>query len=91
MRDAHGEPREYEVKVRGRLSRALESEFRRQALSVSVEPVTTVLHGVFVDQAALAGLLHQIEGLSLDLVEVRKVATRCDGDETAESHAWRGA
>jgi hypothetical protein len=67
---------EYEVKIRGRLSRALESEFERQSLSVSVEPVATVIHGVFVDQSALTGLLRQIEGLSLELIEVRRVVGR---------------
>jgi hypothetical protein len=67
---------EYEVKIRRRLSRALESEFERQSLSVSVEPVATVIHGTFVDQAALTGLLRQIEGLSLELIEVRRVVGR---------------
>jgi hypothetical protein len=64
---------EYEIKVRGRLSRALESEFEQQSLAVSVEPVATVLHGNFLDQSALNGLLRQIESLGLELVEVRRV------------------
>jgi hypothetical protein len=64
---------DYEIKVRGRLSRALESEFAEQSLEVSVEPVATVLHGRFLDQSALNGLLRQIEGLGLELVEVRRV------------------
>jgi hypothetical protein len=67
------DPGEYEIKVRGRLSRALESEFAEQSLEVSVEPVATVLHGRFLDQAALNGLLRQIESLGLELVEVRRV------------------
>jgi hypothetical protein len=57
------------------LSRALEAEFEHQSLAVTVEPVSTVLHGMFIDQSALNGLLRQIESLGLELVEVRRVAT----------------
>jgi hypothetical protein len=63
----------YEIRVRGRLTNALASEFRELDLEASVEPVETTLHGAVVDQAALYGLLRRIEALGLELVEVRRV------------------
>jgi hypothetical protein len=62
----------YEVRVRGRLSRTLASEFEQLALATSVEPVETVLSGPVEDQAALHGLLRRIESLGLELLEVRR-------------------
>jgi hypothetical protein len=38
-----------------------------------VEPVETVIHGPVQDQAALYGLLDQIQALGLELVEVRRL------------------
>jgi hypothetical protein len=62
----------YEVRVRGRLSRTLATEFEQLALEANVEPVETVLTGPIEDQAALHGLLRRIESLGLELVEVRR-------------------
>jgi hypothetical protein len=62
----------YEVRVRGRLSRTLASEFEELALVATVEPVETVLSGPVEDQAALHGLLRRIESLGLELLEVRR-------------------
>ncbi len=62
----------YEVRVRGRLSRTLASEFEQLALATSVEPVETVLSGPVEDQAALYGILRRIESLGLELLEVRR-------------------
>ena len=62
----------YEVRVRGRLSRTLTTEFEELALAANVEPVETVLSGPIEDQAALHGLLRRIESLGLELVEVRR-------------------
>ena len=53
----------YEVRVRGRLSRTLATEFEQLALEANVEPVETVLSGPIEDQAALHGLLRRIESL----------------------------
>jgi hypothetical protein len=74
----------YEVRVRGRLSRTLASEFEQLALATSVEPVETVLSGPVEDQAALHGLLRRIESLGLELLEVRRfpsVPTPTEADE----------
>ena len=69
----------YEIRVRGRLSRSLASEFERLDLSVSELPVETVLNGSFEDQAALYGILRQIEGLGLELIDVHRLPVRNDG------------
>jgi hypothetical protein len=62
----------YEVRVRGKLSPSLASEFEQLALTASVEPVQTVLSGPVEDQAALHGVLRRIESLGLELLEVRR-------------------
>jgi hypothetical protein len=61
----------YEIRVKGRMSASLQSAFPN--MTAAVEPVETVLTGTFEDQAALYGVLLQIEGLGLELVEVRHV------------------
>jgi len=62
----------YEIRIRGRLSEALQAEF--EELEVTTEPVETVLHGRLRDQAELFGLLDRIQSLGLELVELRRVA-----------------
>jgi propanediol dehydratase large subunit len=62
----------YEICIRGRLSRTLATEFEQLDLTVTTEPVETVLHGPVTDQAALYGLLRRIEAFGLELVEVRR-------------------
>ena len=70
-------PREeasYEIRVRGRLSDSLMAAFEGMRASVEpVEPVETVIHGPVQDQAALYGLLDQIQALGLELIEVRRL------------------
>jgi hypothetical protein len=62
---------QYEIRIRGRVHAALLEDF--DGLAQSTEKVETVLHGPVVDQAALHGLLQRIEGLGLELVEVRRL------------------
>ena len=64
-----------EIRIRGRLSKALASEFEELDLTASTEPVETVLRGPVQDQAALHGLLRRIEAFGLELVEVRRAPT----------------
>jgi hypothetical protein len=64
---------DYELRIRGRLSRTLVSEFEELSLAASVEPVETVLAGPVQDQAALHGLIRRIEALGLELVELRRL------------------
>ena len=65
---------QYEIRVRGRLTPSLATEFEQLALTTSIAPVETVLAGTVDDQAALHGLLRRIEALGLELVDVRRCA-----------------
>jgi hypothetical protein len=65
---------QYEIRVRGRLTPSLATEFEQLALATSIAPVETVLAGTVDDQAALHGLLRRIEALGLELVDVRRCA-----------------
>ena len=47
-----------------------------EGFDAEVQPVETVLSGSIADQAALHGVLEQIEALGLELVEVRQVDER---------------
>jgi hypothetical protein len=64
----------YEIRVRGRVSRALLDSF--EGMSSELEPVETVLHGPVRDQAELHGLIDRIHALGLELVEVRRLPRR---------------
>jgi hypothetical protein len=61
----------YEIRIRGRVSRAVLETF--EGLKSDVEPVETVLHGPVRDQAELHGLLDKIQALGLELIEVRRL------------------
>ena len=61
----------YEISVRGHLGNSMLSAF--PALEAYTRGEDTVLTGTLPDQAALYGILAQIEGLGLELVEVRRV------------------
>jgi len=61
----------YEIRVRGRVRESLLSQF--DGFVAEVEPAETVLRGPLRDQAELHGVLEQIQGLGLELLEVRQV------------------
>jgi hypothetical protein len=61
----------YVIRIKGRLSDSLLSEF--EGMTASVEPGETVLRGLVRDQAELYGLLDRIQSLGLELVEVRRL------------------
>ena len=71
----------YEIRVRGRLSPSLAAEFERLDLSVSEQPIETVLNGSFDDQSTLYGILRQIEGLGLELIDVHRLPARGEADK----------
>ena len=62
----------YEIRVRGQLGGTLLGAF--PDLHAQVHGTETVLTGPLADQAALYGLLAQIEALGLELLEVRRPA-----------------
>jgi hypothetical protein len=66
-------PRRYEIRVHGHLGGMMRSAF--PALRVRTRGKDTVLTGVLPDQAALHGVLAEIEALGLELLEVRRLPT----------------
>jgi hypothetical protein len=61
----------YEIRIRGRVSQTVLATFDH--MESTVEQVETILHGPVRDQAELHGLLHRVQALGLELVEVRRL------------------
>jgi len=61
----------YEFRVRGHLGKTMLLAF--PALRAETSGGDTLLSGALPDQAALHGVLAQIEALGLELVELRRV------------------
>jgi hypothetical protein len=61
----------YEIRIRGLLDGILLGAF--PDLRAQMHATETVLTGPLADQAALYGLLAQIEALGLELLEVRRI------------------
>ena len=64
------EPPLYRISIRGHLGATMQRAF--PALAAEFDDGDTVLQGVLADQAALHGVLSQIEALGLELLEVRR-------------------
>jgi hypothetical protein len=60
----------YQILIRGRLGRTMRAAF--PALQAQTQGADTLLTGTLADQAALYGVLAQIEALGLELLEVRR-------------------
>ncbi|HEX4107477.1 MAG TPA: hypothetical protein VHX88_05050 [Solirubrobacteraceae bacterium] len=67
-------PKRYEISVRGALGPTILQAF--PTLTAQRRERDTLLSGPLPDSAALYGLLHQIEALGLELLEVRCPKTR---------------
>ena len=67
----------YEIRIRGRVSAAVLESF--DPMESDVEPVETILHGPVRDQAELHGLLHRLQSLGLELIEVRRLPESSHG------------
>jgi hypothetical protein len=63
---------QYEIRVRGAVGPALLESFER--LDSQVEASETRLRGPVEDQAELHGILHRIEAVGLELIEVRRLS-----------------
>jgi hypothetical protein len=61
----------YEICVGGRLGDIIRSAF--PDLRARVRGDNTILSGVLADQAALYGVLAQLEAFGLELIEVRRL------------------
>ena len=66
----------YQIRVRGRLGRTMRAAF--PALHAQTQGEDTLLTGTLADQAALHGVLAQIEALGLELLEVRRLPLQAD-------------
>ena len=64
-------PVSYQIRIRGRLGRTIRATF--PTLRAEGQGEDTLFAGVLADQAALHGVLTQIEALGLELVEVRRL------------------
>jgi hypothetical protein len=69
----HGrpQPQQYEIWVRGHLGETMRLAF--PDLQAQLRGTDTVLTGAVPDQAALHGVLAEIEALGLELLEVRRL------------------
>ena len=74
----------YEIRIAGPVPDALLEEL--EGVHVTVEPVTTMLRGPAADQSALHGIINRLQGLGLELLEVRRLPPESPGVgiETAE-------
>jgi hypothetical protein len=73
-------PRCYEIRVRGPIGPTIMEAFPRLAATRSGHD--TLLTGSLPDQCALYGVIHELEALGLDLLEIRR--PKCDGAGTTD-------
>jgi hypothetical protein len=69
--DGRRRVRRYEISVRGHIGETLGLAF--PGLRAELRGPDTVLTGALADQAALYGVLAEIEALGLELLEVRRL------------------
>jgi monoterpene epsilon-lactone hydrolase len=67
------EPRRYEIRVRGPIGPTIMQAFPTLAEGRSSQD--TLLVGSLPDQCALYGVIHQLEALGLELLEIRRLPT----------------
>ena len=67
------EPRRYELRVRGPIGPTIMQAFPTLAASRSGQD--TLLTGSLPDQSALYGVIHQLDALGLQLLEIRRLPT----------------
>ena len=67
------EPRRYEIRVRGPIGLTIMQAFPTLAEGRSGQD--TLLVGSLPDQSALYGVIHQLEALGLQLLEIRRLPT----------------
>jgi hypothetical protein len=64
-------PADYEIRIKGRVGDSVLLAF--EGLTVTTEPVETILYGPIADQEALHELLAKIQSLGLEVVEFRRL------------------
>lgn len=73
---------DYEIRVEGLIPADVLEEIK--GVKVAVQPLETILRGCVVDQAELHGVINRLQGLGLELVEVRRVLTGSAPSEPPE-------
>jgi hypothetical protein len=63
---------DYEIRVTGEVPAEVLEEI--EGAHVSVQPVETILRGSVADQAALHQMINRLQGLGLELTEVRRLS-----------------
>jgi hypothetical protein len=61
----------YEIRVEGVVPSDVLAEI--DGVRAAIQPLGTILRGTVVDQAALHGVINRLQGLGLELVEVRRL------------------
>ena len=74
------EPRRYEIRVRGPIGPTMMQAF--PTLAAASRGHDTLLTGSLPDQSALYGVIHQLEALGLELLEIRCLPTSVRPDIT---------
>jgi uncharacterized protein YbjT (DUF2867 family) len=80
--------RQYQIRIRGPIGRTLLEAFPE--LRARRSGPDTVLSGLLADQSALYGVIHQIEALALELLEVRSPFRASDGSYSQTRQMRRG-
>ena len=62
---------DYEIRVEGVVPSDVLAEI--DGVRAAIQPLGTILRGTVVDQAALHGVINRLQGLGLELVEVRRL------------------
>ena len=75
----------YRIRIKGRLGATALSAF--PSMSSELMPSETVLTGWLEDQAALFGVLAQIEGLGLQLLELRQIRASARSPESGDDRS----
>ena len=78
----------YTIRVKGRLGATALSAF--SSMAHELKGSETVLTGWLEDRSALFGVLAQIEGLGLELLEVRQVRRSPQSRESGDDRYTRG-
>ncbi len=78
----------YRIRIKGRLGATALSAFPSMASELILSE--TVLTGWLADQAALFGTLAQIEGLGLELLELRQIRTSPRSPESDDDRSPAG-
>jgi hypothetical protein len=71
---------DYEIRVMGVIPDEVLEEIEN--VRATIQPVGTILRGTVVDQAALHGVINRLQGLGLELVEVRRLLEEPDWGTT---------